>query len=262
MSVAVAAIAYNLSLDKRPTIVLCSDTRLSYAHSGSNELGVKLLPVGWGWLAQLAGDPGAARDAIARVSKAFDSITDPTRMSQVLDAIQAGIDDYKESPLFRPDAIELLFSGFVGNSPMLLHLEPSLQLRDPSHHCAIGEGAIAATLMLNYRGRAVGSTTDNAIYCVYEAKRFAESITSIGRTSFLLVQTPTKNISRERVTCAFVGSSGLARLDTYYEQYGPQPIGALDFSPDDIVLPPTVKLAQPTQSRPKRGRKRQPPSRA
>lgn len=265
MSLCVAAIAHNLGSTIGQRIVVCSDTRLSYAHSGSNEQGIKLVPIGFGWVVQLAGDPGAARDAISRIAAAMRAITDYKRLSQVLDAIQIGVDEYKDSPLYRPDAIELLFSGFIGDQAILLHLDSSLQLRDPSHHCAIGEGAIAATLMMNFRGSAVGSTTDRTVYCVYEAKRFAESINSIGQRTFMLVQGPVSGPDvSNRVSCAIVNEAGQEKLNRFYQAFGSHPIGDVELGIDDITLPPSLRAqaARLARKSPKRGRRRLPPSRA
>ena len=80
----------------------------------------------------------------------------------------------------------------------------------------VGEGEVLATSVLLHREHSDLSTFDRALYCVYEANKYAERIPSVGQTTSMCVIT--------RDSLKGIKTEVTAWLDEQFKKFGPQEI--------------------------------------
>jgi hypothetical protein len=88
------------------------------------------------------------------------------------------------------------------------------------HYALAGEGRLLADAALRHREYIQTADFEYALYSVFEAKKFAERVPSVGPST--LIDIMHRDGRRESVTDA-----GLEFLREEYQKYGPQPVPAL-----------------------------------
>ena len=87
----------------------------------------------------------------------------------------------------------------------------------------IGEGRYLAESALMHREQDESTSLNLTLYNVHEAKKYAERVASVGKTTTMVVLWP----DRARV----ITSAGRTFLSERFEKYGPQQV------PDDLDFP-------------------------
>ncbi len=82
----------------------------------------------------------------------------------------------------------------------------------------IGEGAYLAQSVLLQRGHSDVKSLEETLYCVYEAKRYAERVSSVGKDTLLVIVYA--NGKTETVT-----PQGFEFLAKKFSEYGPRQLG-------------------------------------
>jgi hypothetical protein len=143
---------------------------------------------------------------------------------------------------------ECIISGFADGFPMLLQTTVDGQVLIREDFAVVGEGAYLAQAMLLHRAHSDIRPFLQALYTVYEAKKFAEGARSVGQYTSIACC----HADKERDILTF---EGLSFLDSMYRKFGPQPL-KLDTvkSPkilkplSEVKLPGEVGDAEPQQS--------------
>ncbi len=121
-----------------------------------------------------------------------------------------------EVELIRLD-VELVIVGFPLGFAMLIRSGPQCSASIKEDFATAGEGSYLASASLLKRNHISTMSLARTLYNVYEAKRFAEGVPSVGRATNIAVLTPE---GLEMVT-----PKGFEALETAYAKYGPTPIG-------------------------------------
>ena len=110
-----------------------------------------------------------------------------------------------------------LIVGFVGMMPMLLETNERCQVFLREEFAAIGDGAFLAQAVLMRREHMGGRNLSEALYYVYEAKKFAESVTTVGRVTSITVLDNTGAVKH-------FSSKGIEFLDEKIAEFGLQDV--------------------------------------
>jgi hypothetical protein len=120
---------------------------------------------------------------------------------------------------------EFIIVGFPGGQPLLCQTTADGQVNIREEFAVIGEGAVLATAALLQRAHMDTSQLDDAVYNVYEAKKLAESVPSVGETTSLIVLTPNGG-------WRIINDQGEKFLEAQYRKFGPKSaIGLVPFDP-------------------------------
>lgn len=130
-----------------------------------------------------------------------------------------------------PNDYFVLMSGFVGGKPVIVRAD-SESLCVVNSFAAIGTGEFLATTLLNERQYTSGVSLAEALYLVYEAKRFSEKAEGVNRRTNMYVQFshPRENTadSPRWAHIQIVSETGLDELGKMFRQYGLQRTDDLD----------------------------------
>jgi 20S proteasome alpha/beta subunit len=254
MTVCIAAICKDGDNDK---IVLCSDTKKSSA-LGSAETGKKDLPIAHRWRLLTAGNEPEIIALHRLYKQRFDDINNltaeklddsiglPLRQRKkdlsdeyifsrynmsYADFIAVGKDKFPDDE-FR-NAVRnvaalnlrasLIVAGFVDQSPEVYYTDMHGIGRATNDFAVIGEGEYIAQSVLLRREQNSDFSLHETLYNVYEAKRYSESIGSVGKYTTLAILS---SGAKRELTSLGVDK----QLKKCYEQYGPKPL------PDDFTL--------------------------
>lgn len=227
-----------------PRLVLCSDTKASYGVLGSRNSTVKVDVLGRGWAVQLAGNIASARDVIDELKSDFSSPTfSLTTRFQVVTAVHQRLTALQVQ---RPLAGALLLSGFLEQTPIIVSAwdddQNTIHVDTVETYMAIGEGQDAASVMLNHRNYREALPIQTATYLVYEAKRIAEQVGSVGTgTSVIIWQAPPDpSDPNTKARVVILNANALAVLDGLFRRFGPQPIPTLGQFPRDCFATPST----------------------
>jgi len=235
MTVCIAAACQE---DGEPRIVLCSDTRLDQGEWGSTDMTPKFDIIGRGWLVQYSNRPDSAKELITRVKEWFRSTEFDTTHS-VLMALDRAAKEFRESPLCSPGCCELTVTGFVGTEAVIALLRDDekkrLSVTLAESFAAIGSGASIATVILNCREYNHSCSAQDAIYLVYEAKRWSEKAYAVGPITLLLVQSPGAEDSPDGANAEVVSDAGQNILETIFHTIGLRPRLKIDSFPKGFL---------------------------
>jgi len=233
-------------------IVLCTDWRISGA-LGSADTMLKIRQIGQNWHLLTSGSESDINAIVLAFRRAFpagstiDETNVPTIVRNVLnerkrekaeefvrgkyaigydDLLNLGKDKlpadlYREALLLISE-IEIgcscIIAGFDSSGHNFI-LETNSQCRVlvRDDFATIGEGAYLAQTALLQRGHISSRKLSETIYCVYEAKRYAEKVTSVGDVTSLHVIYPRR--SRRLIEVTQVDD-----LKPYFAKFGPQRI--------------------------------------
>jgi hypothetical protein len=224
--------AHCLEDGDKPRIILCMDRRMDYgAGVGAHEMGWKFHLAGPGWSALIA---GSVHQCHALLSLYRDHLGKTIVTGKnVWREMQVPLADFKKDILSegfsQEDSVELLISGFVERQPMVFYVicqkqEESRAVQNvvqvDAFEC-IGSGSSLAQNSLLYRE--CGETTEllEALYYVYEAKRWSELDTSVNKRTVIIIQDPSDK--GDAVALRHVSPSGMDILSDMFVIFGPQP---------------------------------------
>ena len=111
--------------------------------------------------------------------------------------------------------------------------------------CAIGSGALIATVILNCRDYHERENFSPAIYMVYEAKRFSEKADGVGPKTKFIWTAPLIDEEPTRKGIGFVSDFGLAYLEAMFQRTGLKASFVMDEPPFDFREDPP-SLPAPT----------------
>jgi hypothetical protein len=112
---------------------------------------------------------------------------------------------------------ELIIAGFIDGTPEIYYTDTEGTARPANHFAVIGEGEYIAQSAMLRRQHSDWSDLTNTLYSVWEAKRLAQVIGSVGeetQTSILIPGAARRLLSFELE----------AQLDEWFGKYGPKKI--------------------------------------
>jgi hypothetical protein len=112
---------------------------------------------------------------------------------------------------------DFILAGFIDGAAEIYYTDSGGTARAASYFAVVGEGEYVAASALLRREQDDWKSLENTLYNVFEAKRLAESIGSIGRRTYLNV---ISSDGRSRLT-SFAMDEVLEKL---FKKYGPQNI--------------------------------------
>ena len=110
---------------------------------------------------------------------------------------------------------ELIIAGFIEKSVEIYQCESNGEAYPVEDFAVIGEGSYLAQATLMRRSQSYVRSLDETLYNVYEAKRYAESVGSVGTATSLTVLHPDGR-------AAIVNSNTRVNLRTLFQEYGPK----------------------------------------
>lgn len=247
MTVCIAAIC-----DQGPAkgkIVICADLLVSGALGGSETM-LKALYIVNGWKVLVSGTESSIRALVKRFTQTFRTVQkiDHTNLDSLIKhALQARRRDLAEELIQTEfsipydeflqhgkerlpadtfyDAVqrirrqdlgaELIVCGFSDGFPEIYHCDASGKAHPMDCMSTIGEGQYLAASVLNRRGQQNITPLSTTVYNVYEAKRYAEGVRSVGTKTMMLVMS-------EGDEGRLVGNAATERLKQLYMTYGPK----------------------------------------
>jgi hypothetical protein len=125
-----------------------------------------------------------------------------------------------------------LIAGHIQGDIVIMETTENCRVLLRDDFACIGEGGYLAQASLLQRSLMETSSINRALYCVYEAKKAAEGVGSVGkRTSIALV--------KKGVGIKFIDVTNLHVLDAKVEKYGPQKFSTDDLKDITPILPYT-----------------------
>jgi 20S proteasome alpha/beta subunit len=126
-----------------------------------------------------------------------------------------------EIDLMRIDA-DFIIAGFDSNKVIhMVQTDGKGRVALKEDFAAIGEGAFLAQASLLNRKIAIHESFENMLYCVYEAKRFSESVGSVGPTTNIFVADPDGQV-------VMMSEQGMQILKAAHQASERQKIAAFD----------------------------------
>ncbi len=172
--------------------VLCTDGRLSGGAWGSDNAAIKTANLGYNFLGLMAGHWNTVRDFSAELAKDLQAAPLPPTKADLVQSVKASADHFSQSALC-PSRVgcELIITGFIGDDPIIVKAAIANRRAavSVSHDREeVGEGAFAARTLLHHRGYdPLNLDLARACYYVYEAKKFSETVDSVGPLTWLKV---------------------------------------------------------------------------
>ena len=124
---------------------------------------------------------------------------------------------------------EVILVGFIDKLPWILSGAANGTIKIHENFTSIGEGSYLAQSSLMQRNCIDTMKLPEMTYLVYEAKRNAETVASVGRLTTLQVQGA--NGLRK-----YMNSKGLDHLSDHYDKLGPQKINGSFSFPDEFYF--------------------------
>ena len=256
MTVCIAAICKD---DDESKIVLCTDRRAGGA-LGSSETALKerALSSKFGWRCLTAGTEPDIR-ALLRIYQSKFNYKENITFNNIDSTIKSGLfqrkkdlsneyiqnrfaisyDEFlqfgkdKLSPDLYHDALqrissidlksEFIIAGFIADHPELYHTDAKGKASALNEFAVIGEGRILAESCLIRRGQEDVRSLEETLYNVYEAKKYAEAVTSVGEQTIITI------FSKDG-QARMLSVNYKTQLAALYTKYGPKIV------PNDLVL--------------------------
>jgi len=254
MTVCIAAICRDDGEDK---IVCCTDKKLSSA-LGSVETGFKDLPIAHRWRLLTAGDEAEIIALHRLYQQRFEDINNltaekldesmmlPPRQRKInlsdeytfsrynmsyADFIKVGRDSFPDEE-FRNSIrnvaairlrASLIVAGFVDGMAEIYYTDEDATARAANDYAVTGEGEYVARSVLLRREQYSRLPLHKTLYNVYEAKRYSETIGSVGEETTISILSSRK---KRELTSVAVDE----QLEEYYVKYGPKAL------PQDFAL--------------------------
>jgi len=157
---------------------------MSAGEYGSTDSTSKLHVIMPGWAVMAANRADSASELIERIREWFGT-GQFSSVHEMLSKVKCAVDEFTaHSPLFEKNCCELLIAGFINGHPLIVVIsggpKGKLAIRMVDNYCAIGSGALIATVILNCRNYSNQDELEIALYLVYEAKRLSEKADGVG----------------------------------------------------------------------------------
>lgn len=137
---------------------------------------------------------------------------------------------------------ECILVGFDGNGfPLLVQINSDWSVQIQDDFAVVGEGALLAQSVLMHRQHSSVSPLSEALYCVYEAKKYAERVVSVGKYTHLSVYDKDWGSVR-------LDNKAKAQLEGLFLEYGPKDLPsdiAVDLSSSDKREPKRTPRSKP-----------------
>jgi 20S proteasome alpha/beta subunit len=112
--------------------------------------------------------------------------------------------------------VEIIVAGFHNGDDFIIQTNTRGELSYPNHFACVGEGSYLAHASLMRRGFTSVHDFGLALYEIYEAKKAAEAVNSVGRSTLLSL---IESDGRKR---SFKLDEAVKFLDQLYGKYGPK----------------------------------------
>lgn len=252
MTVCIAAVV--IEQEDEPTIVLCADTKGSSALGSANNL-LKMRYIAPGWRCLVAGSDEDINATLLKLQAQFrlresQSLTRTEAVDRVRSALIArrrekieeliqgkysiSFEEFlaKGRTIFTEDLFratmaeitmvdigaEFIVAGYPAKYPLLIKTDTKGRAAIKEGFAVIGEGAYLAHASLMARELDYVAPLGRALYCVYEAKKFAEGAPSVGEDTSVFIMTSTGERS--------VLAEGRKLLHKTYMEIGRKPVPA------------------------------------
>jgi 20S proteasome alpha/beta subunit len=140
------------------------------------------------------------------------------------DLYRRDMDEIAKVPL----DLDCIIAGFETNGlPMLLQIDTAWGVKIREDFAVSGEGAYLAQSVMSHRSHTSiytkTQTLSQALYCVYEAKRYAERVVTVGKNTWLVVYSHDGGGQ-------VVYPDRMAFLEEQFKKYGPQELGPIPWN--------------------------------
>ena len=259
----------------RHSVIMCSDARIEIEGVASGDVPYKARFLGDGFSAMFAGTISKARELGDRYSIYFkrkdvkindenvrDIIRKPLEVQNRLDLIEylsarEGINhgeflrlpEHERATIMQSFAAhrsrcELILVWIAGKAPRIFVVGEGITEESP--YAAIGIGANAAITSLLSRGYRSIISLEEAMYCVYEAKRNSETVPGVGKDKTYLVVLEFDPVERLTVYHPFQTLS-LNALAKQYARFGPRPFSGGDCLPGEKLDLRSLRRSSPKE---------------
>jgi hypothetical protein len=178
--------------------ILCSDAKVDEEAWGASRTAIKVHGVGHNMFAMIAGGWIIGNECAKYVATNHTKQGPPNDRSDALARIRRLCEDFLTVYSGAKNDFSLLISGFVGRDHLMIRADivfnengmSGLELESTPDVGAIGigEGRFAASLLLKHRRYDPHNMElDRACYLVYEAKKFAETVGSVGEETRMAI---------------------------------------------------------------------------
>lgn len=124
---------------------------------------------------------------------------------------------------------ELIIAGFVEGMATIVETDEKCGALIREHFSTIGEGRYLAHSVLLHRAHEDHNHLGTTLYQIFEAKRYAERVRSVGKQTSITV------LAQDDPP-RLILNAGLERLEALYNEFGPQDIkGELHFDDDHFT---------------------------
>jgi hypothetical protein len=267
VTVCIAAIC---QINDNPKIVICSDRQIGSA-LGTSEIHKQgdLRP---GWMFQFAGRVDAAKTMLPLLKVYFKTHSGGIDEANIIEIAHSVVSERKRQlaseiilrwtsqthgwfyqegrEKLPPDIFDAVWAeirqltlgcsfivaGFIKTVPIAIEIDEDGTVKIQDDYVIIGEGDWLARSSLMHRKQNCDATLGNTIYCVTEAKRFAERVASVGRRTDLV-------IFSQDFRCSELCDSTWRKLDSLFGEYGPKEISTtIEFGNDSFIESPSSRL--------------------
>ncbi len=205
--------------DGESCIALCSDTLLSQGSEGSNEFGFKLIPLSSNWGCLVSGPFDSANEWVRELKRFFNSTRLLIRRSEdAVKLVKRSLEYHKATTMYEAGC-ELLVTGFIAEEPIIVYAESACSTVSVTRsYRAIGEGGQIATIILNIRGCHPGLDSSMASYYLYEAKRFSESVASVGKGTVMALHRPAPEARGDQFAIKILSKTQVIGFQAVYDR--------------------------------------------
>lgn len=248
---------------KEPLIVLCTDRLLS-SDLGVSESALKERWMPHGFYCLTAGNDDTDLTATTKhILRQLAHLTNPELDDEILVAVKKALyarkNDYAENftrarfamsyeefidkgreklpqDIFTQSLLqirdlrlscEFIIAGMISNIPLIIQTTQDFDAYIAGPYAAIGSGSYLATAALLHQNYDNIMPLRQAVYCVYEAKKYAERVRSVGEKTIISVL----GINEKRKS---LNAPTHIALQKMYEALGPKKI------PDQVNLPDVI----------------------
>jgi hypothetical protein len=218
---------------QKACFVLCSDGRLDQGEWGYNDNAYKAHNLGYNTFGLMAGDWPTCRDLCTHIEQRRIAGSLATTPQEFTEGIESPVQEFCKSPLCQKNAT-ILVTGFLQDVPIMVRVEVDDNRTSSvavSHdYDATGEGAYASITLLKWRGYdPLNATKEMAAYLLYEAKRFSESVASVGpKTRIKLHLSCGPSTEKNQYSWLDFDDEKLSVLEAYRKRFFIQPIGDME----------------------------------
>jgi hypothetical protein len=226
--------------------ILCTDGRLSAGGGGFDDSASKFHALNYNFCGLMAADDWNMVRLLCRyIQKGMTSR--PTDLAELFMSIHGSCDSFASSPMCKPEtSSQVLITGFIDGDPVMLMASVcDRQVHvDPLHDIdAVGEGWNAAGMLIKHRGyHPLSLDFSRACYVIYEAKRFSESIDSVGPLTRMRLHLSKNDAGRDEYNWRDFSADALTRLESLRSSFFLQPFQSTENVNESWFDPPVIRV--------------------